>query len=146
MNGVTMVRVIEELDVPDEELVFTTARSGGPGGQNVNKVNTRVALLFDVDGSACLSAEQRALLHQRLSGRISKGGVLRVVSQRHRTQLANRETAVRRFVELLRRALSEAPERIPVTVPEQANEKRLEEKRRRSRVKRERTAHLDADD
>jgi ribosome-associated protein len=140
------VRVTEELDIPDEELVFTAARSGGPGGQNVNKVNTRVTLLFDVDGSSSLSAEQRAVLHQRLSGRISKDGVLRVVSQRHRTQLANRETAVRRFVELLRGALAEAPQRIPVTVPEQVNEKRLEEKRRRSRVKRERTSHVDGDD
>lgn len=135
-----MVYVTEELDIPDGELVFTTSRSSGPGGQNVNKVSTRVTLLFDVEGAAVLTAQQRALLRERLPGRISKDGILRVVAQRHRTQLANREAVVQRFVELVRGALTEAPERIPVSLPEALNERRLEEKRRRSRIKRGRAA------
>lgn len=141
-----MVHVTEGLDIPDGELVFTTSRSSGPGGQNVNKVNTRVTLLFDVEETSSLSAQQRMLLRERLPGRISKDGILRVVSQRHRTQLANREAVVRRFADLLRDALAEAPARIPVALPGAVNERRLKEKRRRSRIKRGRAADLDLDD
>ncbi len=135
-----MVQVAENLVIPDGELTFVADRSSGPGGQNVNKVNTRVTLLFDVEGSTVLSAQQRMLLRQRLSGRIGKTGILRVVSQRHRTQLANREAATRRFVDLVGGALEQMPERVPVAIHEQANERRLEDKRRRGRVKRERSA------
>ena len=138
-----MVRILEDLDIPEGELTFTTSRSSGPGGQNVNKVNTRVTLLFDVDASSSLSAEQRQALRTRLAGRINREGVLRVVSQRHRTQLANREAAVQRFVDLLREALAEERERVPGKVPQTVNEKRLEAKRRRSRTKRERMVDLD---
>ncbi len=141
-----MVRVTDDLEIADTELVFSTSRSSGPGGQNVNKVNTRVTLLFDLEGSASLSAEQRALLRQKLPGRINKDGVLRVVSQRHRTQLANRDAAVRRFADLVREALTEAPERVPIPLPARANERRLEAKRRRGRLKRERTSGVDLGD
>jgi ribosome-associated protein len=141
-----MIHVTEGLDIPDEELSFTTSRSGGPGGQNVNKVNTRVTMLFDVDASPSLSEQQRLALHDRLAGRINQNGVLRVVSQRHRTQLANREAAVRRFADLVREALTEAPERVPVEVPARLDKKRLEEKRRRGRLKRERAVDLGEED
>lgn len=130
--------MLDDLEIPDEELTFTTSRSGGPGGQNVNKLNTRVTLLFNVDESPLLSVQQRELLHLHLAGRISRAGVLRVVSQRHRTQLANKDAAIARFAELLRGALTEKPDRIPVTVPRKVTERRLEEKRRRGTVKRER--------
>jgi ribosome-associated protein len=142
----TMVYVTEGLEIPDEELAFTTSRSSGPGGQNVNKVSTRVTLLFDVEGSALLSPQQRESVRSRLPGRINRDGILRVVSQRHRTQLANREAAVRRFAELLREALTEAPERVPVRLPEKLNKVRLEEKRRRGRLKRERAADFTDDE
>jgi ribosome-associated protein len=141
-----MVQVVEGLDIPEGELTFTTSRSGGPGGQNVNKVSTRVTLLFDVEGTTVLSAQQRTLLRERLPGRISRAGILRVVSQRHRTQLANREAAVQRFVDLVRDALTEAPERVAVAPPAAANERRLEEKRRRSRTKRDRAVDPGLDD
>jgi ribosome-associated protein len=141
-----MVQVLEDLEIPDEQLDFATSRSSGPGGQNVNKVNTRVTLLFNVDQSPALSPEQREFLHSRLGGRISRVGVLRVVSQRHRTQLANRDAAVERFVELLRDALTEKPERIPPAVPKQAKARRLEEKRRRGSLKRERSVDPDRDE
>jgi ribosome-associated protein len=141
-----MVWVTEDLEIADGELAFTTSRSSGPGGQNVNKVSTRVTLLFDLEGSTSLSDQQRELLRSRLPGRISKDGVLRVVSQRHRTQLANRDAAVERFVELVRTALTEERERVPVTPSGRAREKRLEAKRLRSRLKRERSADFDAEE
>ncbi len=93
-----------------------------------------------------LSEQQRLLLHERLTGRINREGVLRVVSQRHRTQLANREAAVQRFARLLREALIETPERVPVNVPQALDHKRLEEKRRRGRLKRERTVDLSGEE
>ena len=141
-----MVRILDDLEIPEGDLAFATSRSSGPGGQNVNKVSTRVTLHFNVEESPQLSPQQRELLRRRLPGRISKDGVLRVVSQRHRAQLANREAVVERFARLLREALLEAPERIPVAVPERVKEKRLEEKRRRSRLKRERAVGLDSED
>jgi ribosome-associated protein len=141
-----MVRVTDDLEIADSELVFSTSRSSGPGGQNVNKVNTRVTVLFDVEGSVSLSARQRELLRQRLPGRISKEGMLRVVSQRHRTQLANRDAAIRRFTDLVRDALTEAPDRLPTTIPPRADERRLESKRRRGRLKRERSVDFETED
>ncbi len=134
-----MVHVNQELDIPESELTFVTSRSSGPGGQNVNKVDTRVTLLFDVGASASLTDEQRRRVFERLAGRINREGILRVVSQRHRTQSANREAVVSRFAGLLRDTLMEERERIPVTVPAGANERRLAEKRHRKRIKRERS-------
>jgi ribosome-associated protein len=142
----TMVHVLEDLEIPDEELGFTTSRSSGPGGQNVNKVNTRVTLVFNVDESTALSAGQRELLRSRLPGRISREGLLRVVSQRHRTQLANRDAAVERFILLLREALTEKPQRLPVAMPRPVKERRLQEKRRRGSLKRERALDLEAEE
>lgn len=140
-----MVHIVDSLDIPEEELGFTTSRSSGPGGQNVNKVSTRVTLLWDVRSSPSVSEEQRELLCQRLAGRINSQGVLRVVSQRHRTQLANREAASRRFVGLVAGALAEAPARVPVKIPASCDAKRLEEKRRRGRQKRERSEGFDVE-
>lgn len=137
--------VMEGLDIPEEELSFATSRSSGPGGQNVNKVNTRVTLLWNVDESPSISEGQRERLRGLLCGRISRAGVLRVVSQRHRTQLANREAVLERFAGLVREALTEAPERIAVEAPERLNVRRLEEKRRRGRLKRDRALERSAD-
>jgi ribosome-associated protein len=95
-------------------------------------------LAFDVAGSASLSDQQRQCIAERLASRLTKAGVLRVSSQRHRNQAANRKAALERFAELLAVALSEDPERRPTRVPKATRRRRLEAKRRRSRVKRER--------
>jgi ribosome-associated protein len=131
--------------IPEEELTFSTGPSSGPGGQHVNRAHTRATLAFDVAGSPSLTDEHRQRIAERLSSRITRAGVLRVTSQRHRSQAANRKAAVERFAELLADALAEDPERRPTRVPKRARRRRLEAKRLRSRVKRERRPppHLD---
>jgi ribosome-associated protein len=141
-----VIRITDTLWLPDTEVEYRTSRSGGPGGQNVNKVSTRVTLLFDLAGSGTLTEEQRRSISERLGSRTNKDGVLRVVSQRHRTQLANREAATERFARLMAEALAETPERRPATVSEGAKERRLEEKHLRARIKRERAKDIEADD
>jgi ribosome-associated protein len=132
------VTVDEGLVIPLAELTFATSRSSGPGGQNVNKVESRVTLSFPVASSPSLDERQRTRIYERLATRISKAGLLRVTAQRHRTQAANREEVLRRFAELLREALTEEPPRRPTRVPAPARRRRLRDKRRRGDLKRAR--------
>ncbi|HEX4495567.1 MAG TPA: alternative ribosome rescue aminoacyl-tRNA hydrolase ArfB [Thermoanaerobaculia bacterium] len=134
-----MIPIDDNLAIPDEEVTFATSRSGGPGGQNVNKLETRVTLRFDLAGSAALSEEQKARLRDRLATRITRDGVLQVTSQRHRTQGANREAAVERFAELLRESLREETPRRKTRPSRAAKARRLDSKRRQSQRKRERS-------
>ncbi len=133
----------QRVSIPDEEITFKTSRSSGPGGQNVNKVESRVTLLFDLDGSPSLTAAQKVRLRDRLASRINKEGVLRVVSQKHRTQAANRNAARERFHELLEKALARRRKRKPTRIPKAAARRRLEEKRRRGELKRRRREPVD---
>jgi ribosome-associated protein len=134
-----MVEINPSLSLPDGELELRTSRSAGPGGQNVNKLETRVTVRFDVAGSPSLTDDQRRRIQERLGTRISKAGVLQVSSQRHRTQAANREAAVARLAGLLAEALEPEAERKPTRMPKAAKRRRLEEKRRRGRLKQERS-------
>ncbi len=133
------------LTIPDEELSFAASRSGGPGGQNVNKVSTRVTVFFDVSNSSVLTTEQKRRILDRLASRVSREGVLRVVSQQARTQLANRRAALERMAELIRGALAERRKRVPTAPGRAARDERLAEKKRRSRIKHLRGARPDDD-
>jgi ribosome-associated protein len=135
-----MVWIAEGFDIPEDELSFATARSGGPGGQNVNKLETKVTVRFDVAGSPSLTDAQRQRLRERLATRITRDDVLQVSSQRHRTQAANRDAAVARFVELVQEALAEETPRRPTRPSGASRRRRLDEKRRQSRRKQQRTA------
>lgn len=130
-----MIEVTRGVTIADGEVLFATSRSGGPGGQNVNKVETRVTLFFDLAGSASLSEAEKQRIRSRLATRISKDGVLRVVAQQHRTQHANREEALRRFVALLQGALAEARPRKATRATAASRERRLAAKKLRSRLK-----------
>jgi ribosome-associated protein len=131
-----MVRIDDSLEIPERELSFRYSRSSGPGGQNVNKVATKVTLLFSVADSTVLDDGQKARINHRLGTRISKDGVLHVTSERHRTRSANQRDVINRFAELLSAALKPRKRRKKTRMPAAAKRKRLESKRRRSEKKR----------
>lgn len=129
---------VEGVLVPESELVFKASRSSGPGGQNVNKLNTRVTALFDVVGSSSLSADQKQQVLHALATRVDKEGVLHVVSQKHRSQEANRRAAAERLQQLVRDVLKPRPVRKKTKTPRAARERRLQEKKQRSARKQQR--------
>lgn len=124
-----MIQITDSLVIEEDELTFTASRSAGPGGQNVNKVNTRITLWFNVAASPNLSQEQKKRIMTRLSTRVSRDGVLRVVSQGSRSQLANRDTAILRFIVLLQEVLTDLPPRKPTRISRQAKARRVDEKK-----------------
>ena len=126
-------------EIPEAELRFSYSRSSGPGGQHVNRVETRVTLHFDLAGSPSLTDEEKRLVRARLGSRINKDGELRVVAQRHRSREANRRAAVERFAELLAEALHRDAPRRPTRPSGTARRRRVDTKRRRGQVKRGRT-------
>lgn len=132
------LEILPGLSLPPEELSFTAARSGGPGGQNVNKVASKVLLSFDVSASPSLSEAQRARILERLAPRITKDGLLRVQASNHREQARNLEDARERLRALLAAALERPRSRRPTRPTRGSRERRLGAKRRRSEVKRQR--------
>ena len=130
-----MLIINDQVAIDEDELDFSYARSSGPGGQNVNKVETKVILRFSVRDTASLTDAQKRRIQEKLSTRISRDGVLRVVSQRHRTRAANQNAATDRFIELLADALKVAKPRRKRGIPASVRRRRLDDKRRRARVK-----------
>jgi ribosome-associated protein len=122
------------------EFVFKTSRSSGKGGQNVNKVSTKVELGFDVTGSALLTPEQKHKIMQRAANRINKAGILQVVVQSERSQFRNKELAVEKFNEIIRSCFTEKKKRIKSKTPRSVKEKRLKSKKHRSEIKSNRRA------
>lgn len=137
------VRVGRSLVIPDDELELRFSTSGGPGGQHANKAATRVELSWNVDRSAALGPRQRDRIKRRLARRIDSSGVLRLTSDRYRSQLRNREDVTTRLSELVSDALRRERRRIGTTPTAASKERRLAEKRRRGELKRQRRAHVD---
>jgi len=140
IGDITLIEIKKGIFISEDELVFKASRSSGPGGQNVNKVSTRVTLLFDVAGCDRFSDSQKMRILKRLRTRADKNGVLHIVSQRHRSQRANRAAAKERLVELLAGALAKKPVRKKTKVPASAIQRRLDEKKQRSGLKKQRMA------
>jgi ribosome-associated protein len=117
------------------ELHFTASRSSGPGGQNVNKVNTKVELRFSIPGSILLSDEEKELILEKLKKKINSEGELIIVSQAERSQLKNKVKAVEKFYTLLARALTPRKKRKPTKPSQASKEERLETKRKQAEKK-----------
>ena len=130
-----------DFNIPDlsTEFQFLTSRSSGPGGQNVNKVNSKVELRFDVQNSALLTDEQKEILLVKLSAKISSEGILSIVSQRDRSQLANKEDAIRKFYILISKALKPVKRRRSTRPTKGSVEKRLTGKRIKAGIKQNRS-------
>ena len=141
-----MIRINEKLSIGDAEISFTYSRSPGPGGQSVNKTASKATLWFDVADSPSLSADQRRRLRAELATRIGRDGMLRVVSWRHRTQVANRRAALSRFTALLAEALRSRLRRKPTRPTRASRERRLSDKQHRSRLKQKRRRRFGSED
>lgn len=116
-------------------LTFKAVRSGGKGGQHVNKVSSAVELYFDIPNCSALADEQKAMILSKLKHRINAAGVLMLVSQAERSQHANKKNVISRFDELITLALKKKAKRIPTRISEAQKKKRLESKRKQSEKK-----------
>jgi len=133
-----MAKINGQLSIPDDELIITASRSSGPGGQNVNKVSTRVTLRFSVTDTGSLSGAQKERLREKLKNIINRNGSIVIHEESQRSQAANRRLIIVKFASLLRRALAVPRKRVPTGVSMAQKRKRLEDKKIQSRKKRSR--------
>ncbi len=130
------VRVSRSLTIPGDEIQFRFSTSGGPGGQHANKAATRVELIWNVASSRALGPRQRQRLTSKLRNRIDSAGNLRLSSDARRSQMRNREEALHRLEILVRDALKRDTSRVSTAPTRASKERRLQDKRRRSQIKR----------
>lgn len=125
------------------ELTFKFSRSGGAGGQHVNKVSSKVTLQWDVASSAVFSAEEKAVVAEKLSNRINKEGILQLESDVDRSQSRNKEIAIDRFLRLIKDALVPTKPRKKTKIPYSSVLKRLDRKKQQSQLKASRRPNFD---
>src|SRR5499426_407501 len=130
-----MIRISDRISIDEGELAETFIRASGPGGQNVNKLASAVQLRFDVRRSPSLPHDVRMRLERLAGSRLTRDGVLVITAQRHRTQERNREDALARLVDLIRRAAVPPTPRRPTRPTAASRARRLEAKKRRSSIK-----------
>ena len=127
-----------KIQILQNSLIFKSSRSSGPGGQNINKLNTKVAAILDIPNCSFLNSEQKETILKKLAGRITKDGRLIVESQKFRTQRANRDYAVEKMTGLLENALKKQKTRKPTKPTSGSVEKRIKYKKTRSLIKQQR--------
>jgi ribosome-associated protein len=139
----TEIRITERVRVPGAEVSLSFARSGGPGGQHVNRTETKVLLRWNAIASGALTPEDRSWLLQRLGSRLTSEGELLITSETHRDQRQNVEEALRRFADVVRAAIHRPVPRKKTRPSRGSKERRLSAKRRRGGIKRDRRAGED---
>ncbi len=135
-----MIRVTTHISIDEREIEESFVRASGPGGQNVNKLATAVQLRFDVRGSPSLTDDVRARLERLAGTRLTRDGVLVIIAQRHRTQGRNRQDALDRLIDLIRRAAIPPRPRRPTRPTRASRERRIEGKKHRAGLKQLRRA------
>jgi len=133
--AIAYLRTMESLRKLESELSFKASRSGGSGGQNVNKVSTKIELNFTVSESQLLTEEQKVLLLEKLAGKLTKDGVLQIIAQTERTQLGNKRVAVEKFHQLIASCFVVKKKRTPTKISRAAKERRLVAKKRNAEIK-----------
>ena len=141
-TGAPILIVTSLVRIPVSELHFRTSRSSGPGGQNVNKLETRVELLFDIVRSPSLTDEQRERILLNLGSRIDGDGVLHISSQRSRSQWENKQGTIEKLVSVLREVLKVRRKRIKTAPTRSSNETRVQQKKKHSQKKKLRRVHV----
>jgi len=140
-----MIRVTAHIAIDEREIEESFVRASGPGGQNVNKLSTAVQLRFDVRGSPSLTDDVRARLERLAGTPLTRDGVLLLIAQRHPTQARNRQDALDRLIDLIRRAAIPPRPRRPTKPTRASRERRIEGKKRRAGLKQLRCAKTSFD-
>ncbi|MBN2485710.1 MAG: aminoacyl-tRNA hydrolase [Bacteroidales bacterium] len=125
----------ETIELIVREFVFSASRSSGPGGQNVNKVSSKIEVRFNISSSAALNTDQKLLLISKLQSKLTSGGDLIVTCQQGRSQLQNKDSATLKIIGIIQKALLPKRKRKPTRPTKSSVEKRIEQKKKRSAIK-----------
>jgi ribosome-associated protein len=140
---IIMIKINNSLLIPEEELIITASRSSGPGGQNVNKVATKVTLRFNIIKTTCCTDEQKNRIRNKLKNIINKEGFIVLHEETRRSQAANRVRIIEKFSAMIARALVVPKKRVPTRVSRAQKKRRLEEKKIKSTIKKYRRKDAD---
>ena len=139
------VPIQENIIIPDQELEITTSRAGGPGGQHVNKTDSRITIRWNVADTNVLNPEQKALALQNLQARLTNDGDLIIHNSESRSQLQNKELALANLAEIIRKGLRVPKKRMATKISRSAKESRLQSKTRHSAIKKTRAKKIQID-
>jgi Protein chain release factor B len=138
-----MIKINNILSIPEDELIMTASRSSGPGGQNVNKVATKITLRFNIIKTTCFTDEQKDRIRKKLKNIINKEGCIVLHEETQRSQAANRTRVIEKFSAMIARALVVPKKRVPTSVSRAQKKRRLEDKKIKSMIKRYRRKDAD---